>query len=132
VPPEYLVDRNIGISVVASLRAAGLTVHSLADVYGNDRSQEVTDPEWISLAGRSGFVALTKDKRIRHRPAESEAVLLAKLHLFALVAGNANLRETAAAFLAAERRMAEIADREGRRGHLGRASGRQGRPAVAG
>jgi hypothetical protein len=109
VPPEYLVDRNIGSSVITSLRAAGLTVHSLADLYGNDRSQQVTDPEWITLAGRRGFVALTKDKRIRHRPAESEAVLEAGVHLFALVAGNANLRETAAAFLAAEPRMAEIA-----------------------
>jgi len=112
VPPDYLVDRNIGTSVVAT-RAARLTVHTLADIYGHERSQEVTDPEWISLAGQRGFVALTKDKRIRHRPAESEAVLVAKVHLFALVAGNANLRETAAAFLAAEPRMAEIADGEG-------------------
>ena len=38
---------------------------------------------------------------------------MAKVHLFALVAGNANLRETAAAFLTAEPRMAEIADGEG-------------------
>lgn len=50
MPPEYLVDRNIGVSVIGSLRAAGLKVHSLADIYGNDRSQEVTDPEWITLA----------------------------------------------------------------------------------
>jgi hypothetical protein len=109
VPPEYLVDRNIGSSVITSLRAAGLAVHSLADLYGNERSQQITDPEWITLAGKRGLVALTKDKRIRHRPAESEAVRVAKVHLFALVAGNATLRETAAAFQAAEPRMAEIA-----------------------
>lgn len=59
---------------------------------------------------RRGFVALTKDKRIRHRTDERDAVLQAGLHLFALVAGNATLRETAAAFLAAEPRMARIAD----------------------
>ena len=117
MPPDYLVDRNIGTSVVAT-RAARLTVHTLADIYGHERSQEVTDPEWISLAGQRGFVALTKDKRIRHRPAESEAVLVAKVHLFALVAGNANLRETAGHSLRPSRgwlrsRMAKVAGSSG-------------------
>ena len=34
--PEFFVDRSLGKSIVEGLRAAGLTVVSMADAYGEE------------------------------------------------------------------------------------------------
>lgn len=38
-PAEFFVDRSLGKSIVAGLRDVGLTVHSMADIYGEKRAQ---------------------------------------------------------------------------------------------
>jgi hypothetical protein len=35
---EFFVDRSLGKSIVEGLRAVGLTVHSMADVYGEKQA----------------------------------------------------------------------------------------------
>lgn len=73
-----------------ALRAAGATVHVMADVYGERIGQGLPDTEWLTDAGDKGWVVLMKDDRIRYRPAELEALTTAGVRAFCLT--NANLR----------------------------------------
>ncbi len=62
----------------------------MADVYGERVGQGLPDTSWLADAGRSGWVVLMKDDKIRFRPAELEALTLAGVRAFCLI--NANLR----------------------------------------
>lgn len=73
-PPEFFVDRSLGKSIVEALRATGLTVHSMADVYGEERAQRLADEVWLRDAGKNDWIVLTKDDAIRRRPAERDAL----------------------------------------------------------
>jgi hypothetical protein len=83
-PPEFFVDRSLGKSIVEGLRAAGLTVHSMADVYGDKRAQRLPDDVWLHDAGKNGWIVLTKDDAIRRRPAERDAIIQAGVRVFCL------------------------------------------------
>ncbi len=67
----------------------GLTVHTLASVYGEERGQRVSDTEWLALAGEREWVVLMKDDRIRRRPRELAALVAAGLRSFCIT--NASL-----------------------------------------
>jgi hypothetical protein len=101
VPHEFLADRNLGKRVVATLRGAGHTVHTLADVFGESGAQLVPDEDWIVYAGGHRWAALTKDSRIRQRPAERDAVTTHDVLLFALANANLGFSQMADALLAA-------------------------------
>lgn len=88
--PEFFVDRSLGKSIVKGLRAAGLTVHSMADVYGERRAQRLPDEVWLRDAGKNDWIVLTKDDAIRRRPAERDALTEAAVRVFCLT--NRNLR----------------------------------------
>ncbi len=81
---EFFVDRSLGKSIVVGLRAHGLHIHSMADVYGESRAQELRDEEWLDDAGGRGWVVLTKDRAIRRRPNEREALMSAGVRVFCL------------------------------------------------
>ena len=53
------------------------------------------DEEWLEVAGREGWVVLTRDKHIRRRPSELEAFQTHKAIVFVLASGNASAAETA-------------------------------------
>jgi hypothetical protein len=90
-PPEFFVDRSLGRHIVPdALRAAGATLHVMADVYGERIGQGLADAEWLRDVGDKGWVVLIKDDRIRYRPAELEALTTAGVRAFCLT--NANLR----------------------------------------
>jgi hypothetical protein len=82
--PEFFVDRSLGKSIVEGLRAVGLTVHSMADVYGDEQAQRLSDEVWLRDAGNSGWIVLTKDDAIRRRPAERDAMIDAAVRVFCL------------------------------------------------
>jgi hypothetical protein len=82
--PEFFVDRSLGKSVVEGLRAAGLTVRSMADVYGDQRAQNLPDEVWLRDAGEKGWIVLTKDDAIRRRPAERDALIGAAVRVLCL------------------------------------------------
>jgi hypothetical protein len=42
-PAEFFVDRSLGKSIVEGLRDAGLTIYSMADIYGEERAQLLAD-----------------------------------------------------------------------------------------
>ena len=47
------------------------------------------DEEWLPLAGRDGWIVIARDRRIRYRPREKQAVIDHKVAMFALTgAGN--------------------------------------------
>jgi hypothetical protein len=83
-PPEFFVDRSLGKSIVEGLRTAGLVVHSMANVYGEDRAQRLPDEVWLRDAGEHGWIVLTKDDAIRRRPAERDAMIEAAAQVFCL------------------------------------------------
>lgn len=56
---------------------------------------DAPDEEWLEVAGREGWIVLTRDKRIRWRPAELEAFRDHKVIVFVLVSGNVSAAETA-------------------------------------
>jgi len=81
-PPEFFVDRSLGRRLVPdALRAAGVVVHAMADVYGERIGQGLDDEEWIADAGRNGWVVLMKDASgrvigveiLHYRPANGDA-----------------------------------------------------------
>ncbi len=90
--PEFFVDRSLGKSIVEGRRAAGLIVHSMADVYGEKRAQRLDDEIWLRDAGNNDWIVLTKDDAIRRRPAERDALTKAAVRVFCLT--NRNLRGT--------------------------------------
>jgi hypothetical protein len=86
--PEFFVDRSLGKSVVSGLRAAGLLIYSMADIYGEERAQGLSDEEWLSDAGANDWVVLTKDRAIRRRPSEREALMAAGVRVFCVTSAN--------------------------------------------
>jgi hypothetical protein len=54
--------------VPQALRAAGLTVHTMAEVYGEQAGQRLKDEVWLEDVGRRGWIVLMKGDAIRRRP----------------------------------------------------------------
>jgi hypothetical protein len=88
---EFFIDRSLGRhQVPQALRDAGLTVHTMAEVYGEMAGQRLKDEVWLEDVGRRGWVVLMKDDAIRRRPAEREALIASAVRAFCLT--NAQLR----------------------------------------
>ncbi len=89
--PEFFIDRSLGRRVVPqALRASGLVVHTMADVYGERVGQGLRDEVWLRDVGERGWVVLMKDDAIRRRPAERDALIAGGVRAFCLT--NAQLR----------------------------------------
>src|SRR5881275_3087425 len=87
--PDLFLDRSLGRrQVPALLRASGLRLHTLAEVYGVPADEAVTDVEWLAMVGGEGWPVLMKDERIRYRPAEREALIAPGVRAFCLTSGN--------------------------------------------
>jgi hypothetical protein len=77
------------------LRAAGLNVR----LHGEHVPANASDEEWLSRIGPKGWIVLTKDKMIRRRILEREALIAAGVRAFVLTAGNLRGSEMAEIFL---------------------------------
>lgn len=77
--------------VVAALRDAGADVRLHQDYFADDANDEVWLPE---VAGRN-WIILTRDKRIRRRPIEKQALLASGAKTFVLTSGNLRGRDMA-------------------------------------
>jgi PIN like domain len=49
-------------------------------------ARDTPDEEWLPLAGANGWIVIGRDKRIRYRPREKQAVIDHKVAMFALTA----------------------------------------------
>ena len=61
--------------------------------------EQVADTEWIEEAAKQGWPILMKDKRIRHRQAEIEAVIEHKARCFVIANGGLPSAEMASRFI---------------------------------
>jgi PIN domain-containing protein len=87
--PKFFIDRSLGrVAVPAGLREDGWEVVTLAEHYGMPRDEEIANTEWIADAASRGWPILMKDKRIRHRRAEIEAVTTNKAKCFVITRGD--------------------------------------------
>lgn len=96
--PEFFLDRSLAGRVGELLRAASWNVRTHIEVYGG-RDEDVEDVEWLELCGREGWIALTKDRRVRYRPFEIAAVRRHRVKAFALASGNLRAVDQAQRFL---------------------------------
>lgn len=73
-PPEpraFYLDRNLGKHLIAdALRQADHAV----EIHDDHLPIDAPDEAWIKLVGEKGWIALTKDKNIRYRYAELDAI----------------------------------------------------------
>jgi hypothetical protein len=110
---EFFVDRSLGKSIVVALREAGLSVHSMADVYGEEEAQRLPDEVWLRDAGRNNWAVLTKDDAIRRRPAERDALIEAGVRVFCLTAAQLRGSEQIERFLVNRERIVRQASADG-------------------
>lgn len=98
--PDFLIDRSLGRKhLAAALSALGLTVHTLASVYGETAAQELDDEVWLADAGTNDWVVLMKDDAIRRRPAERDALADAGVRAFCLTNAQLGKVEQTARFV---------------------------------
>ena len=94
--PTFFVDRSLGKLVVAqALREAGANV----EVHDDHFSQDATDIEWLTVAGKNNWLVLSKDKQIRRNPLEREALASAGVKAFFLTQQGISGPEMAALFV---------------------------------
>ena len=69
--PTLFLDRNLGKHKVANrLRSEGMVV----EVHDDHLSPDAPDEDWFALVGSKNWLAITKDRNIRYRTAELEAI----------------------------------------------------------
>jgi hypothetical protein len=56
----------------------------MISIYGADAEERVDDETWLMRAGREEWIVLTKDARIRRRPAELDAIRRGHLRVFCI------------------------------------------------
>lgn len=106
-----LVDECLGrFAVPEALKAAGARVilHSQLFAAG------VNDEEWLrALGGRSDISVISKDRQIRKRTLEHEAVMAGRVRLFTLASAGMNSREQAETFVRALTRIRRCSQQPG-------------------
>ncbi|WP_208027656.1 hypothetical protein [Rhabdothermincola sediminis] len=113
-PPEFFVDRSLGRHLLPNaLRRAGFTVHTMAEVYGEDDAQMVKDEVWLLHAAEQDWVVFTKDDAIRRRPAELAMVEKHAVKMFCLTNANRTGPEQCDLFLTNMKRIIRRAQRRG-------------------
>lgn len=90
----FFIDRDLGLRFSNALRSAGLHVERADDHFRND----TPDDEWLPVVARHGWVAVTRDGRIRYSPLALAALMTSGARLFVIV-GKLTADETAAVFL---------------------------------
>jgi hypothetical protein len=77
----FFTDRDLGRRFPALLREAGVLVEQHDDHFGPD----TRDEEWIGEIGQLGWVALSRDARIRYSPLALNVLMEKGTQLFVLV-----------------------------------------------
>ncbi|SRR5258708_1524974 len=100
----FFVDYCLGNQAGEALRAAGLSVEFHREHFREDEP----DLGWLPVVGKKGWVVLTKDKAIRRKLWERDAVLAAGIRMFTLPSGNMTGQEMGAVLCASRLRMARF------------------------
>ncbi len=92
----FFTDRDLGALFPRIVSEAGLRVEKHDDHFADNHT---SDDTWLRMVGQRGWLAISKDKRIRYRQNERDAVMEAGVGLF-LVVGRACHRALAENFVA--------------------------------
>src|SRR5688572_7878848 len=103
--PTFYVDRCLGKAVGQALRGAGAHV----ELHDDHFSQDAPDEQWIPEVTARGWVILTKDKNIRRRAGEREAVVTASARIITLTSGNMRGADMADLFVQSMPAMEQLA-----------------------
>ena len=79
------------------------------EVHDDHLPQDAPDEEWIALVGRMGWVAITKDRDIRYRNAELQAIRRHSARVIVIRMKNATGPDNAALLVKGRRRIARFA-----------------------
>jgi len=79
------------------------------EIHDHHFPQNALDEDWISEVGKQGWVVLTKDDRIRYRPAALEAYRRHKVRVFVFGSGQMKAQEMAEAFVKALPKISQLA-----------------------
>jgi len=93
--PTFFIDRDLGrIAFPDGLRAAGLSIVTIAEHYGVQASEQIEDETWMFEAAEHDWPVFCCDSkhRKRRRPAERAALLDSGLREFVLN-GNVTAQE---------------------------------------
>lgn len=96
----FFTDRDLGKQFPAILKDAGLSVER----HDTHFAPNTPDEEWLESVGRQGWIAITHDKRIRHKPNELSAVIAHRVALLVVV-GSGRFAELAQSFVATRARI---------------------------
>ncbi len=83
---KFFFDNNLGTNLANGFRAFGEDVVHLVDEF----HQNADDTQWLPIIGQRGWVLVTKDRRIRYRPAEIAAYRSNRIGGFVLSGKNVN------------------------------------------
>ena len=104
--PTLFLDRNLGRHIIADrLRAEGMAV----EVHDDHLPLDAPDEDWIALVGRRGWVAITKDRNVRYRAAELEAIRRHAARVIVIRMKNATGPDIAALLVRGRRRIDRFA-----------------------
>ncbi len=102
------IERNLGKHKVTQiLQDAGEQV----EVHDDHLLQNAADEEWIQLVGEKGWLAVTKDKNIRYRQSELDAIKEYKARIFVIRAKNVTAEDIGEILLKALGRMKKLSAR---------------------
>lgn len=104
--PVFFIDEALGKHQIPdALRTAGERVETYSDIF----SSGIPDTEWLEYAGRNKRLAITKDKRIRHRRVEIEAIRNYRVMVFRFSSGNLSGNQMAEILIKAKDRIKKFA-----------------------
>ncbi|MDH3692292.1 MAG: hypothetical protein OEU36_22900 [Gammaproteobacteria bacterium] len=109
-PDEFVLylDRNLGKHLIANaLRNAGHRV----EIHDDHLPIDAPDEDWISLVGTRRWVALNKDKNIRYRTAEIQAIKEHNARVIVVRAKNATGADIAEILIRSHERICRFAGR---------------------
>ena len=120
-PPTFFIDECLGgHHLAAVLTAEGVDVKLARSEF----AAGTPDAVWLPVVGERGWVVLTKDRHIRRRELEIQALVRARVRAFVLTAADLTGAEQAAVFVRALPKMLRIC--QGSRGLLIGAVGGKG------
>jgi len=103
--PVFFSDEGLGDNIVPGiLSRAGFSVEKFIDHF----PKGTQDTVWLTEVGKRGWVVLSKDKMIRKRRLEREALLNANVAAFILTSANLTGEEMGRIFVRARSRMLEF------------------------
>ncbi len=92
-PPPLFVDRCAWSNRLGD----ALTEQGIPFIPHHDRfAPDCPDEEWLEVAGKGGWIVLTRDKNIRRKPNELHAFRQHGVIAFVLTGGDATAADTAA------------------------------------